>query len=93
MKLTLDLHDIYNRGGDIDRALRDILDEAIDKRVRPVEMIPGRGSGQLKKRVLRFLKHKENSAPYHPVQKDSKNFGRIVVHFHPAESSSAATWT
>jgi len=58
MKLTLDLSDIYNRGGDIDRALRDILDEAIDKRVRPVEMIPGRGSGQLKKRVPRFLERK-----------------------------------
>ena len=26
MKLKLDLHDIYNRGHDIDRALRDIID-------------------------------------------------------------------
>ena len=32
MKLKLDLHDIYNRGTDIDRALRDIIDEAIDKK-------------------------------------------------------------
>ena len=29
MKLKLDLHDIYNRGQDIDRALRDIIDEAV----------------------------------------------------------------
>ena len=28
MKLTLDLHDIYNRGQDIDRALQAIIDEA-----------------------------------------------------------------
>jgi hypothetical protein len=30
MKLKLDLHDIYNnRGGDIDRALRAIINEAV----------------------------------------------------------------
>lgn len=55
MKLKLDLHDIYDRGEDIDRALRGILEEAVDKRARLVEIIPGKGSGQLKKRVLRFL--------------------------------------
>lgn len=48
MKLKLDLHDIYNRGDDIDRALRAIIEEAIDKGVRVVEIIPGKGSGQLK---------------------------------------------
>ncbi len=29
MKLTLDLHDIYNRGQDIDQALQAIIDEAV----------------------------------------------------------------
>ena len=29
MKLKLDLHDIYNRGGDIDRALRSIINQAV----------------------------------------------------------------
>ena len=33
MKLTLDLHDIYNRGGDIDRALRAVIAEAAAKRL------------------------------------------------------------
>jgi len=32
MKLKLDLHDIYNHGGDIDRALRAIIDEAVTKK-------------------------------------------------------------
>jgi hypothetical protein len=50
VKLKLDLHDIYNRGADIDRALRDIIDEAIRTRAPLVEIIPGKGSGQLKKR-------------------------------------------
>ena len=81
MKLMLDLHDIYNRGSDIDQALRDILDEAAAKKATLVEIIPGKGSGQLKKRVLRFLDSKEIKPLYHRVEKDSKNFGRIFVHF------------
>ena len=52
MKLKLDLHDIYNRGQDIDRALRAVIDEAVAKKITLVEIIPGKGSGQLKKRVL-----------------------------------------
>jgi DNA-nicking Smr family endonuclease len=81
MKLKLDLHDIYNRNADIDRALQDIVAQAIAKRVELVEIIPGKGSGQLKKRVLRFLDQPEVKALYHRVEKDSKNFGRIFVHF------------
>jgi len=83
VKLRLDLHEIYNRGDDIDRALRAIIDEAIEKKVRLVEIIPGKGSGQLKKRVLRFLDQKEIKPLYHRVEKDSHNFGRIFIHFRP----------
>jgi DNA-nicking Smr family endonuclease len=81
MKLKLDLHDIYNRNGDIDRALREIIAEAVEKKAALVEIIPGKGSGQLKKRVLRFLDQKDVKALYHRVEKDSKNFGRVFVHF------------
>jgi dsDNA-specific endonuclease/ATPase MutS2 len=81
VKLKLDLHDIYNRGGDIDRALRAIIDEAVQKKAPVVEIIPGKGSGQLKKRVLRFLDRKDVKALYHRVEKDSKNWGRVFVHF------------
>jgi DNA-nicking Smr family endonuclease len=81
MKLVLDLHDVYNRGADIDRALVAIIDEAVAKKAPLVEIIPGKGSGALKKRVLRFLAQPEIKAKYHRVEKDSKNFGRIFVHF------------
>ena len=81
MKLKLDLHDVYNRGEDIDRALRAIIDEAVRKKAPLVEIIPGKGSGQLKKRVLRFLEQKEIKELYHRVKKDSHNFGRVFVHF------------
>ncbi|MDS2173824.1 MULTISPECIES: Smr/MutS family protein [unclassified Nesterenkonia] len=80
-RLTLDLHDIFNRSRDIDRALAEIIDEAERTKVKTVEIIPGKGSGQLKKRVLRFLDRKDVKARYHRVEKDSKNFGRVFVHF------------
>jgi dsDNA-specific endonuclease/ATPase MutS2 len=81
VKLKLDLHDIFNRGTDIDRALRQIMDEAIQKKATLVEIIPGKGSGALKKRVLRFLDQKDVKPLYHRVEKDSKNFGRLFIHF------------
>lgn len=81
MRLKLDLHDIYNRGRDIDRALHEVIDEAERTRAKTVEIIPGKGSGALKKHVLRFLDRKDIKARYHRVEKDSKNFGRVFVHF------------
>ena len=81
MKSKLDLHDIYNSGEHIDRALRAIIDEAVAKKAPLVEIIPGQGPGQLKKRVLRFLDRKDIKPLYHRVEKDSDNFGRIFVHF------------
>ena len=58
-----------------------LCDEAVAKRIRTVEIIPGKGSGQLKKHVLRFLEQKEIKALYHRIDKDSDNFGRLFVHF------------
>ena len=81
MKLKLDLHDVYNKGQDIDRSLVNIINEAVRIKAELVEIIPGKGSGQLKKRVLRFLDQKEIKALYHRVEKDSDNFGRLFVHF------------
>lgn len=80
-KLKLDLHDIYNKGKEIDAALNDIIQEAVDKRISLVEIIPGKGSGQLKKKVIRFLEQQHIKQLYHRIEKDSKNFGRIFVHF------------
>ena len=81
VKLKLDLHDIYNRGDEIERALHAIIDEAVTKKAPLVEIITGKGSGQLKKRVLRFLDRNDIKAVYHRVEKDSDNFGRVFVHF------------
>ncbi|MBN1526846.1 MAG: Smr/MutS family protein [Candidatus Omnitrophica bacterium] len=80
-KLKLDLHDIFDNGAAIEEALNRVISEAVEKKIPLVEIIPGKGSGQLKKRVLRFLEEKRIKSLYHRLEKDSKNFGRIFVHF------------
>ena len=80
-KIVLDLHDIYNKGFTIDAELNRVIAEAIEKKLPIVEIIPVKGSGQLKKLVLRFLLQPEVKRLYHRLEKDDKNFGRIFVHF------------
>jgi dsDNA-specific endonuclease/ATPase MutS2 len=80
-KIVLDLHDIFNKGQKIEAELNRVIEEAVDKRITPIEIIPGKGSGQLKKHVLRFLAQPEIKKLYHRLEKDDKNFGRIFVHF------------
>ena len=80
-KLKLDLHDIYNKSQSIDNALNEVIEEAISKKIKIIEIIPGKGSGQLKKKVIRFLQQPHIKNQYHRIDKDSKNFGRLFVHF------------
>ena len=80
-KLKLDLHQIYNKGQKIEEELQRIIDEAVEKKIKCVEIIPGKGSGQLKKSVLRFLNRPNIKSCYHRIDKDSKNFGRLFVYF------------
>ncbi len=79
--LTLDLHPIYNQGDKIDIALENALEEAQQKKARELEIICGKGSGQLKKRVLRFLDQPDKREKYHRIKKDPKNSGRVFVYF------------
>jgi len=79
--LHLDLHEIAKNGRAIDTALEGLLAEAVKKRVKSVEIIPGKGSGQLMKRVKKFLARKDIKAQYQRVEVDSHNHGRLWVHF------------
>ncbi len=80
-KIVLDLHDIFDKGAAIEAELNRIIAEAAQKKITLVEIIPGKGSGHLKKRVLRFLGQPEIKKLYHRLEKDDKNFGRVFVHF------------
>ena len=80
-KIVLDLHDIFNKGNIIDTELNCVIAEAVEKKIALVEIIHGKGSLQLKKRVLRFLAKPEIMSLYHRIEKDDKNFGRVFIHF------------
>ena len=80
-RLKLDLHNIYNDSHAIDKALLQAFEEAIDKKIKEVEIIPGKGSGQLKKKVQRFLQLPHIKPLYHRINNDSKNHGRLFVYF------------
>lgn len=79
--LHLDLHELARDGKKIDAALNAVVARAVERRVKSVEIIPGKGSGQLKKRVLKFFDRKDIKVLYKRVEVDDKNHGRIFVHF------------
>jgi dsDNA-specific endonuclease/ATPase MutS2 len=80
-RIKVDLHDIYNNSNAIDKALHNAFEEAIAKKITEIEIIPGKGSGQLKKKVQRFLQQPHIKPLYQRMENDSKNFGRLFVYF------------
>jgi DNA-nicking Smr family endonuclease len=79
--LHLDLHPIAKNSQALESALEDLFAEAAKKRVKTAEIIPGKGSGQLMKRVKRWLQQKHIKAQYKRIEIDSNNHGRLFVHF------------
>lgn len=80
-KLVLDLHDVYNNGKSIAEALGEVIHTAVAKKIKLVEIIPGKGSGQLRRTVIRFLQQPFIQKLYHRIEIDEKNHGRLFVHF------------
>jgi dsDNA-specific endonuclease/ATPase MutS2 len=80
-RIKVDLHDIYNNSAAIDRALQNAFEDAINKKIREIEIIPGKGSGQLRKKVNRFLQQPHIKKQFHRIENNSKNFGRLFVYF------------
>ena len=80
-EVKLDLHDIFNHGDAIERALQEAFAEARRIRAKSLQIIPGKGSGQLKKYVHRFLQRPDIKPLVHRVENDSKNWGRLFIHF------------
>jgi DNA-nicking Smr family endonuclease len=78
---SLDLHPIFRNNRDIELAMRQFLFAAAQSGDPVAEIIPGKGSGQLKRRVLAFLDQKHIRKLYTRHELDPKNPGRILVHF------------
>jgi DNA-nicking Smr family endonuclease len=80
-KIVLDLHEVFTNGKAISESLGNCINEAISKKITPVEIIHGKGSGALKRRVIKFLDQPHIKNKYHRLEKDVKNHGRLFVHF------------
>jgi Smr domain len=81
--LTVDLHSIFKNDRDLDTAVRSAIFRAVAQRVVVLEIIPGKGSGTLKRRVLAKLAQPHLRKLYRRVEADPSNEGRILVHFGP----------
>ncbi|MGW0791715.1 Smr/MutS family protein [Streptomyces sp. NPDC002911] len=79
--LSLDLHPIFQNNRDIEIALREFVFRAAAAKEPVVEIIPGKGTGQLKKRVLAFLGQRHIKKLYSRVETDRDNTGRVLIHF------------
>ena len=80
-KLKLDLHDIFNKGKKIEEGLKQVIDDALKKGIGLVEIIPGKGSGALMKKVKKFLDQKSIRPLYDRLKVDPKNHGRLFLYF------------
>jgi DNA-nicking Smr family endonuclease len=80
-KLTVDLHGVFRSDRDIDKAVRAVIFRAAQEKVKLVEIIPGKGSGKLKHRVLAMLRQPHLRKFYRSVEADPGNEGRVLVHF------------
>jgi DNA-nicking Smr family endonuclease len=79
--LHLDLHPIAKNGRALDAALTQLFVEAAARRARRAEIIPGKGSGQLMKRVQKWLKQPHIKVQYKHFEVDTNNHGRLFVIF------------
>lgn len=77
----LDLHPIAKNGRAIEEALLELMDNAVEKRLKSAEIIPGKGTGQLMKKVKKFLDRKDVKTKYKRIEVDTKNHGRLFIHF------------
>ncbi|GAA1960515.1 Smr/MutS family protein [Kitasatospora viridis] len=78
---SLDLHPIFRNNRDIELAMRQFLFAAARSGDPVAEIIPGKGSGQLLRRVLAFLDQKHIRKLYVRHEQDPHNPGRVLVHF------------
>jgi RNA binding exosome subunit len=57
------------------------IQEALEKRIKIVEISYGEASDTVKKRILNFLKQKEIRKLYSRLEKTDKGWGRVYLHF------------
>ncbi|MFE3781100.1 Smr/MutS family protein [Amycolatopsis sp. NPDC059090] len=77
----MDLHGVFRSDRDIDKAVRSAIFRAARENLAVVEIISGKGSGTLRRRVLAMLGQPHLKKHYRRVETDDGNEGRILVYF------------
>lgn len=80
-RIVLDLHRIYDDSEEITAELERVINTAVEKKIHTVEIIPGKGSGALRRHVMRFLNQPRIKDKYHRMEVNEKNHGKLTVHF------------
>ena len=78
MKLKLNVYPVIP---DMEARIAEIINEAVEKRARLVEIAYGEASESVKKRILNFLNKKEVRQLYSRLEKTEKGWGRVYLHF------------
>jgi len=78
MKLKLNVYPVIS---DMEEKIEKILQEAVEKRAKILEIAYGEATESVKKRILNFLNKKEIRALYSRLEKTEKGWGRIYLHF------------
>jgi hypothetical protein len=78
MKLKLNVYPVIP---DMDKKIAAIIQEAVDKRAKIVEIAYGEASDSIKKRILNFFNKKEIRRLYSRLEKTEKGWGRIYLYF------------
>jgi dsDNA-specific endonuclease/ATPase MutS2 len=81
MTLTLDVHPIFRSDRDVDRAVRAVIFQAARTNAEMVVIIPGKGSGKLRARVVALLRQAQLRRLYRAIEPDPDNTGRVLVRF------------
>ncbi len=79
--LHLDLHPIATHRRTLESALEELFHTAAKQRAARAEIIPGKGTGQLMRRVKKWLAQPAIKAQYKRVVVDQHNHGRLFVIF------------
>lgn len=78
MRLKLNLYPVIP---DMDEKIIKIIQEAVDKRAKIVEIAYGPSGDSVKKRILNILNSKDIRKLYSRLEKTEKGWARVFVHF------------
>ncbi|HQJ15350.1 MAG TPA: DNA mismatch repair protein MutS [Candidatus Omnitrophota bacterium] len=75
---------LYPVSTDLEERINAAIQEAVEKRIKTIEISYGEAAASVKKRILNFLNKKEIRCLYSRLEKTEKGWGRVYLHFRHA---------